>query len=104
MDFQEPSLRYPDNTPTVFTGAKRFVEAHGMEVWCELCDTVMPGEWFNVTDVAGQLESLRDYQKPERYLRAVLKAILADYREFPENYDGTVPVRLRGRNLDVISI
>lgn len=104
MDFQEPSLRYPDSTPTVFTGAKSFVEAHGMEVWCELCDTVMPGEWFNVTDIAGQLESLRSYRKPERYLRAVLKAILADYQEFPGNYDGYVPVRLRGRNLDVISI
>ena len=97
-------MRYPDSTPTVFTGAKQFVETQGIAVWIDLCDTVMPDEWFNVTDVAGQLETLRGYQRPERYLRAVLKAVLADYQEFPENYDGHVPVRLRGRNLDVISI
>jgi hypothetical protein len=100
----EPRLRYPDSTPTVFTGAKQFVETQGIAVWIELCDTVMPDEWFSVTDVAGQLETLRGYRKPERYLRAVLKAVLADYLERIEEYDGRVPVRLRGRNLDVVSI
>ncbi|MBL0143842.1 MAG: hypothetical protein IPP91_17495 [Betaproteobacteria bacterium] len=100
----EPLMRYPDSTPTVFTGAKQFVETQGMAVWLELCDAVLPGEWFNVTEVAGKLATLRDYRNPERYLRAVLKAALADYQERPAEYDGRIPVQLRGRNLDVVSI
>ena len=97
-------MRYPASTPTVFSGAKRFVEENGGAVWCELCDTVMPDEWFRVTDVAVKLESLRLYRNPERYLRAVLKAAIADYAERPDEYEKGPPVKLRGRRLDIISV
>ena len=95
-----PTLRYPDSTPTVFAGAKRFVESHGMRVWCELCDEVPAGEWFRVSDVASRLPSLQGYREPERYLRAVLKAVLADFDERPDAYEGRAPVQVRGRRLD----
>ena len=39
-------MRYPASTPMIFSGAQRFVEEHGVAVWSELCDTVMPEEWF----------------------------------------------------------
>jgi hypothetical protein len=64
----------------------------------------MPGEWFGVAEVAVKLESLRLYRNPERYLRAVLKAIIADYAERPDEYALGPPVKLRGRRLDIISI
>ena len=97
-------MRYPARTPTVFSGAKRFVEDNGVAVWCDLCDTVMPEEWFSVSEVAVNLESLRNYRNPERYLRAVLKAVIADYAERPDEYALGPPVKLRGRRLDIISI
>ena len=97
-------MRYPARTPTVFSGAKRFVEENGVAVWCDLCDTVMPEEWFSVSEVAVNLESLRNYRNPERYLRAVLKAVIADYAERPDEYALGPPVKLRGRRLDIISI
>ena len=78
-------MRYPARTPTMFSGAKRFVEENGVAVWCDLCDTVMPGEWFGVAEVAVKLESLQNYRNPERYLRAVLKAVIADYAERPSS-------------------
>ena len=99
-----PTMRYPDSTPMVFAGAKRFVEAHGMQVWAELCDEVLPGEWFRVCDVAGKLPSLRGYRHPERYLRAILKAVLADFEQRPEAYEGQAPVKVRGRRLDVAMV
>ena len=49
-------MRYPQTTPTVFSGAKAFVEQHGVTVWCELCDTVMPDRWFHVKTTAKQLD------------------------------------------------
>ena len=97
-------MRYPVRTPTVFSGAKRFVEENGVAVWCDLCDTVMPGEWFAVAEVAVKLESLRLYRNPERYLRAVLKAAIADYAERPDEYEFGAPVKLRGRRLDIASV
>ena len=95
-----PTLRYPDSTPMVFAGAKRFVESHGMQVWCELCNEVLPGEWFRVSDVASQLASLQGYRHPERYLRAVLKAVITDFEQRPDAYEGRAPVTVRGRRLD----
>jgi hypothetical protein len=95
-----PTMRYPDITPTVFAGAKRFVESYGMQVWCELCDEVPAGEWFRVSDLASRLPSLQGYREPERYLRAVLKALLADFDQRPDAYEGRAPVQRRGRRLD----
>ena len=97
-------MRYPEGTPTGFSGAKRLVEENGSAIWCELCDTVMPGEWFDVTAVAAKLESLRLYRNPHRYLRAVLKAVLADYAERPDEYEKVPPVKLQGRRMDVVSV
>ncbi len=37
----------------------------------ELCDTVTPDQWFHVKSTAKQLDCLRHYSKPERYLQAV---------------------------------
>jgi hypothetical protein len=99
-----PTMRYPDWTPTCFSGAKRFVERYGFQVWTELCDEALPGEWFRVMDVASRLPTLRQYERPERYLRAVLKAVLADFADRPDAYDGHSPIRLRGHRLDVASV
>ena len=93
-------MRYPQTTPTVFSGAKAFVEQHGVTVWCELCDTVMPDRWFNVTTTARQLDCLRHYSKPERYLQAVLKAVIADYAERPDAYEHRPPVQLHGLRMN----
>jgi hypothetical protein len=95
------TMRYPDSTPTVFSGARRFVEQHGITVWSELCDTVMPDGLFNVTEVAGKLECLRSYRQPERYLRAVLQATLADFAERPLAFDGNPPVSVAPRCLQL---
>ncbi|QKS28223.1 MAG: hypothetical protein HT579_04305 [Candidatus Accumulibacter similis] len=89
-------MRYPQATPTVFSGAKAFVEQHGVTVWCELCDTVTPDQWFHVTATARQLDCLRRYSKPERYLQAVLKAVIADFEERPDAYECRPPVQLKG--------
>ena len=97
-------MRYPAGTPSAFSGAKRFVEENGVAVWCELCDSVMPDEWFSVSDVAVKLECLRLYRNPARYLRAVLKAIMADYAERPDEYEKGPPVKLQGKRMDVASI
>jgi len=103
-EFEGLKMRYPANTPMLFSGAQRFVEQHGIAVWSELCDTVMPDKWFNVTETARRLDCLRQYQGPERYLRAVLKAILADYAERPDAYEYQPPIKLRGKRMDVASV
>jgi len=89
-------MRYPQATPTVFSGAKYLVEQYGVTVWCELCDTVTPGQWFHVTSTARQLDCLRRYRKPERYLQAVLKAVIADFEERPDAYERRPPVQIKG--------
>lgn len=89
-------MTYPQTTPTVFSGAKAFVEQHGMNVWCELCDTVMPDEWFNIKATARRLDCIKHYTKPERYLQAVLKAVIADYHERPDAYEHRPPVQVHG--------
>ena len=89
-------MRYPQSTPSVFTGAKAFVEQHGVTVWCELCDAVTPDQWFNVKATAQQLDCIKRYRTPERYLRAVLKAVIADYEERPDAYEHRPPVQLHG--------
>lgn len=89
-------MRYPQTTPTVFSGAKAFVEQHGVTVWCELCDTVTPDQWFHVKSTARQLDCLKHYCKPERYLQAVLKAVIADFEERPDAYEHRPPVQLHG--------
>lgn len=91
-----PKMIYPDTTPTVFSGARKFVEDHGHDVWCELCDTVTPDQWFHVKSTARQLDCLRQYSKPERYLQAVLKAVIADFEERPDAYEHRPPVQLHG--------
>ncbi len=93
-------MRYPQTTPTVFGGAKAFVEQHGVTVWCELCDTVMTDRWFNVKTTARQLDCLKPYKTPERYLRAVLKAVIADYEERPDAYEHRPPVQLNGLRMN----
>ena len=97
-------MRYPASTPMLFSGAQRFVEQHGVTVWSELCDTVMPDEMFNVTETARRLDCLRQYRDPERYLRAVLKAVMADYAERPDEYEKGPPVKLQGKRMDVVSV
>jgi hypothetical protein len=92
-------MLYPDSTPLAFSGARTFVEQNGVQVWSELCDTVMPDEWFYVTAIARNLDCLRQYRNPERYLRAVLKAIFADFAERPDAYDHRPPVHTRGTRL-----
>jgi hypothetical protein len=89
----------PSTTPMVFSGARRFVEQHGVEVWSELCDTVMPDDWFNIKITAAQLDCIKHYAKPERYLQAVLKAVMADYAERPEDYGLRPPVQVRGMRM-----
>jgi hypothetical protein len=89
-------MPYPQTTPTVFSGAKAFVENHGMKVWCELCDTVMPDEWFDVKETARRLDCIKHYRKPEIYLQAVLKAVIADYRDRPDAYEHHPPVQVFG--------
>ena len=95
-----PKMIYPDTTPTVFSGARRFVEDHGHDVWCELCDTVTPDQWFHVKTTAKQLDCLKQYSKPERYLQAVLKAVIADYAERPDAYEHRPPVQLHGLRMN----
>lgn len=90
------TMIYPPSTPTVFSGAKAFVEQHGNDVWCDLCETVETDEWFNVKAVAQQLTSLQHYRRPERYLQAVLKAVMADYQERPDAYEHRPPVQING--------
>ena len=97
-------MRYPDTTPLLFSGARAFVEMHGTRVWCELCD-VMPAEiWFNVTHAAGQLSCLGQYKHPERYLRAVLSAVIADYAARSDDYENRPPVIVRGSRLIEVKI
>ena len=103
-DTRRPKMRYPARTPMLFSGGQRFVEQHGIEVWSELCDTVMPDQWFNVTETAHRLDCLRQYQGPARYLRAVLKAIMTDYAERPDAYGHRPPVKLRGKRMDYASV
>ena len=93
-------MRYPR---TRMLPCHNAVEQHGI-VLSELCDTVMPDKWFNVTETARRLDCLRQYQGPERYLRAVLKAILADYAERPDAYEYQPPIKLRGKRMDVASV
>lgn len=92
-------MHYPSATPMVFSGARRFVEQRGVEVWSELCDTVMPDEWFNIKTTASQMDCIRHYAKPERYLQAVLKAVMADYAERPDDYEHRPPVQIRGMRM-----
>ena len=93
------TMRYPSNTPMTFSGARVFVEQNGVNVWCELCDTVMLGKRFHVTATARSLECLKRYRKPEQYLRAVLKAVVANYAERPEAYEHRAPVQTRGARM-----
>ena len=91
-----PKMIYPDTTPTVFSGARKFVEDHGHDVWCELCDTVPVREWFTLKSVAPKLTTINKYKGPERYLRAVLKAVIEDYRTRPDAYEHRPPVEIDG--------
>ena len=93
------AMRYPVSTPITFSGAQRFVEQHGIDVWSELCDTVMPDEWFNIRTTAMRLDCISHYAKPERYLQAVLKAVIADYAERPDDYEHRPPVHVRGQRM-----
>jgi len=88
-------MRYPPSTPTQFSNAKQFVETRGNQVWYELTDEVMPDEWFRPCDIAHKLPSIQKYKNPERYLRAVLKAILTDFKENPSAYGKRAPITTR---------
>lgn len=94
-----PPMRYPDRTPLSFSAARTFVQRHGFEVWSALCDTVPADEWFDVTAAARQLGCRAHYQNPGKYLRVVLKAIIADYAERPDDYENRPPVVIRGNRM-----
>jgi hypothetical protein len=96
---ESSAMLYPDSTPTCFSSAKSFVENHGDAVWCELCDTVRVDAPFSVRETAKVLRSLKGYKRPDRYLRAVLKAAIADFLERPREYEGRCPVRFSGKNM-----
>ena len=95
-------MRYPESTPMQFSGAKEFVETHGNAVWAEFCDEFHTNVLINTTSAAGKLESLKGYAKPERYLKAVLKAIEADYNERPAEYEGRKPFTIVGKTMKLI--
>ena len=95
----ESKMRYPDKVPNQFSGAKAFVETYGNAVWADLCDSMPTGEVIRVCDAAAALNKLSGYVQPERYLRAVLKAILADYKERPDDYDHQPPFTVLGRTM-----
>lgn len=95
----EIAMRYPASTPTQFSGAKSFVEANGNAIWCELTDTYNIGQPIPVADAARKLETLNGYANPARYLRAVLKAIQADYFERPDEYENIQPFMVIGKTM-----
>lgn len=95
-------MRHPDATPLQFSGAKAFVETHGAAVWSDLCDSFLTDEVLRVSDVACKLTTLADYAKPERYLRAVLHAVRADYNERQDDYEYKPPFTIVGKRLDKI--
>lgn len=97
-------MRYPTSTPTTYTSAKSFVEKHGTQVWCELCDTVLPDEPFRPCEVAGKLPSLTAYKRPVTQLLAVLHAVQADFEERPEAYTERPIIRRYTKNFSLISI
>jgi hypothetical protein len=86
-------MRYPKSTPLQFSNAQKFVEQYGDDVWEELCDTNRCDEILTVTQVAANLQTLAHLRSPTQYLRAVLKAIIDDFNERPEDYDGKCPIR-----------
>ena len=98
FDYQT-KMRYPTATPTQFGGAKAFVETYGNAVWADLCDSMPTGEVIRVCDAAAALNTLSGYVQPERYLRAVLKAILTDYDERPDAYEHQPPFTVLGRTM-----
>jgi hypothetical protein len=59
----------------------------------------MPDEWFNIKITAGQLDCIKHYAKPECYLQAVLKAVMADYAERPDDYEHRPPVQVLGMRM-----
>lgn len=96
-------MHYPQSTPTEFSNAESFVTRHGAAVWCELCDNFPATYWLDVKQIAPRLPSLMKYAQPERYLRAVLKAVLADYRENPDLYFFP-PVEVKGKTMRQVRI
>ena len=93
------AMRYPKATPLQFSGAPAFVEFNGNAVWTDLCDSMPTNEVLRVSDVAAKLTTLTAYARPERYLRAVLHAILADYNERPDDYEQKPPFTLVGKRM-----
>lgn len=98
-------MRWPAATPLVFSGGQRFVQQHGDEVWAILCDTVRTGVWITVREAADLLPCLSQYAPRTRiqYLNQVLKAILEDVIERPEEYD-QIPFQTRGQRLTWIKL
>lgn len=92
-------MRYPDATPMQFSGAKAFVETHGSAVWIDLCDTFPTGEPIRLIDAAAKLTTLANYVGPERYLRAVLKAVITDYHERMDDYEHKPPFTVIGTRM-----
>ncbi len=101
-EFEPQKMHYPQATPKVFGGAQIFVEQYGNAVWCELCDTYPTGVKIVINDAATKLETIKHYNKPERYLRAVLKAIQTDYEERPDDYEHKPPFTVPGNTMSRI--
>ena len=97
-DYQS-KMRYPDKVPKQFSGDKAFVETYGNAVWADFCDSMPTGKVIRVSDAAAALETLSGYAQPERYPRAVLKAIQADYKERPDDYEHKPPFTVLGRTM-----
>jgi hypothetical protein len=101
-EYDHQKMHYPEATPKVFGGAQAFVEQYGNAVWCELCDTYPTGVSILVNDAATKLETIKHYNQPDRYLRAVLKAIQTDYEERPDAYEQKPPFTIPGNTMSRI--
>lgn len=95
-------MRYPANTPIVFTNQRSFIEQFGDQVWTELCDTIPLDKPVRVHTCAELLPALDRYKRKSQYLRAVLFAVETDYNERPEVYEFTPPFRRVSDRLDLI--
>jgi len=93
-------MDFPHATPRDFSGAEAFVRKHGFAVWCELVDTQPIDTDINVTAAAKTLTTLREYQNPGRYLRAVLRAIQTICKEIGD----TCPFEQIGKTLRIIRL
>ena len=87
-------IPYPANMPLITTNQEGVLQNHGDAIWNELCDTIHIGVKTKVVDAANTLDYLKDFAPQTRlnYLRVVIKAVLLDFKNRPEAYDGPCPI------------